>query len=189
MTPDFLPLLLSPLLAVLHQGPAQAGGKDEKDREREEKERLTRQRPVLRVVSELALVGAWPEGAAKGALEVQKVLKQMVRASTCRSMACELTCQMSGDPQFANLPLVSTFLKHFNRAYLGPPQPEKPVKEQGDDQSPVNGSTGTSDLSEGIEELMPFGVHSDFREMFAGYFNGASKTLVKGQLVSASAWL
>lgn len=82
LAPDFLPLLLPPLLAVLNQGPTQASGKDEKDRDREEKERMSRQRPVLRIVAELAMVGAWAEGAARGGLEVQKVLKSLV----CRSL-------------------------------------------------------------------------------------------------------
>lgn len=84
MTPDFLPLLLQPLLGILSSSnvtsaSASAVGKDgDKDKEREDKERLAKQRPVLRIVAELAMVGAWAEGAVKGAAEVGKVLKGLV---------------------------------------------------------------------------------------------------------------
>jgi regulator of nonsense transcripts 2 len=71
---------------------------------------------------------------------------------------------MTGDPQFANLPLLSTFLKHFNRSYLGAEE-----KAEG--------------LPEGMTELVPIGLQKEFREMFVGYFTAASKTLVKGHLV------
>jgi regulator of nonsense transcripts 2 len=78
LTPDFLPRLIAPFLAVLGQAPTQQTGKEEKDREKEEKERLSRQRPVLRIVAELAMLGAWEAGLAKGGAEVQKVLKNLV---------------------------------------------------------------------------------------------------------------
>lgn len=73
---------------------------------------------------------------------------------------------MSGDPQFNNMPLISAFLKFFSRVYLGPP----PETEEG--------------LPEGVLELVPAEVQSKMRELFVGYFNSASKTLVKGQVVS-----
>lgn len=86
--------------------------------------------------------------------------------------------QMAGDAQYANLPLLSTFLKHFNRAYLG--SPEKTAEEQ----ASGHGATGPSpDLPEEVEELVPVGLQKEFREMFVAYFNTASKTLIKGHLV------
>jgi regulator of nonsense transcripts 2 len=86
---------------------------------------------------------------------------------------------MSGDAQYANLPLLSTFLKHFNRAYLGPPE------KSAEDQASGHGATGTSpDLPDEVSELMPVGLQKEFREMFVAYFTTASKTLVKGHLVS-----
>jgi regulator of nonsense transcripts 2 len=66
-------------LAVLAQPPVQSTGKEEKDREKEEKERLSRQRPVLRIVADLAMIGGWQAGPAKGGAEVQKVIKGLVR--------------------------------------------------------------------------------------------------------------
>jgi regulator of nonsense transcripts 2 len=80
LTPDFLPHLLPPFLAVLAQPPVQSTGKEEKDREKEEKERLSRQRPVLRIVADLAMIGGWQAGPAKGGAEVQKVIKGLVRS-------------------------------------------------------------------------------------------------------------
>jgi len=80
LTPDFLPHLLPPFLAVLAQPPVQSTGKEEKDREKEEKERLSRQRPVLRIVADLAMIGGWQAGEAKGGAEVQKVIKGLVCA-------------------------------------------------------------------------------------------------------------
>ncbi|WVQ81313.1 hypothetical protein IAT38_003436 [Cryptococcus sp. DSM 104549] len=166
LTPDFLPQLLQPLLAVLSSSSAVTApiGKDgEKDKEREDKERLAKQRPVLRIVAELAMVGAWEEGAVKGCTEVGKVLKGL----------------MTNDPQYSNLPLLSTFLKYFGRAYLGP-NPTPAGKE-------ANGQAADSDtkrdeLPEGVNELVPVDVQKKMRELFDNYFSTASKTLVKGQI-------
>lgn len=79
LTPDFLPLLLPPLLAALAPVPAA------KDADKEDKERIARQRVILRIVAELAVLSAWPEGAAKGAGELGKVLQALVS----RSNLCE----------------------------------------------------------------------------------------------------
>lgn len=78
LTPDFLPHLLPALFAILSQPPTQQTGKDEKDRDKDEKERLGKQRPILRIVAELAVIGAWEAGAAKGGGEIQKALQKMV---------------------------------------------------------------------------------------------------------------
>lgn len=88
---------------------------------------------------------------------------------------------MTNDPTFVNLPLLTTFLKHFDRAYLGA------TAESGsgakDDGSYANG--GQEKLPSGVEELVPADGRQTVRSMFVGYFNSASKTLVKGQVVSA----
>lgn len=49
-----------------------------KDREKDEKDRLARQRPVLRIVTELAMIGAWEKGVEQGVTEISKVLKAFV---------------------------------------------------------------------------------------------------------------
>lgn len=76
---------------------------------------------------------------------------------------------MSNDPQYSNMPLLATFLKSYNRAYLGP-------------QPPADGSA-TEALPAGVEELMPAEVQKSMRALFTTYFQTASKTLVKGQMV------
>ncbi|EJT53100.1 hypothetical protein A1Q1_00107 [Trichosporon asahii var. asahii CBS 2479] len=148
LAPDFLPLLLPPLLAALAPAPPPAKDVSDKDREKEDKDRIARQRPILRIVAELAMLMAWPEGASKGAGEVGKILSRW----------------MTNDPQFSNMPLLTSFLKTFGRAYLGP-KPDK-ADEQ---------------LPEGVEELVPPEMQKKMRELFTNYFNSASKALVKGQ--------
>lgn len=76
---------------------------------------------------------------------------------------------MTSDQQYTNIPLMSTFLKHFNRAYLGP--------------APPNDGVAPESLPDGVEELVPVEVQTQMRELFVKYFDTASKTLVKGQLV------
>ncbi|TXT09089.1 hypothetical protein VHUM_02563 [Vanrija humicola] len=151
LAPEFFPLLLPPLLAILAPSPPPGKDTSEKDREKDDKERIARQRPVLRIVAELALLGAWPEGALKGGTEVGKVLKAL----------------MSNDPQYSNMPLLATFLKSYNRAYLGPQTSEGAEAEA---------------LPDGIEELMPAEVQKSMSALFTSYFQTASKTLVKGQM-------
>lgn len=85
------------------------------------------------------------------------------------SWSCHSWTQMANDPQFSNLPLLSAFLKTFNRTYLG----------QGED------ATSQGDgLPASVQELVASVQQVEFRKLFEGYFNAASKTLVKGQTVS-----
>lgn len=60
LTPDFLTSLLPELLNVLAtSNPTPSAATPATDRDKEEKERIVRLRPVLRVIAELGLVGAW----------------------------------------------------------------------------------------------------------------------------------
>jgi regulator of nonsense transcripts 2 len=91
---------------------------------------------------------------------------------------------MVGDVQFSNLPLISTFIKHFNRSYLGP---QELAKGKADADTVAK---ETSPLADGMTELVPIESQRKLRQMFVAYFQTASKTLVKGQMVScASPWL
>lgn len=182
LTPDFLQRLLNPLLVILASATPPTGhaAKDnDKDKEKEDKDRIVRQRPVLRIVAELAVLHAWPEGVTKGTDEVMKVLRVfvgLVRRVGRLSIGLLTFEQMTGDPQFNNMPLIAAFLKHFGRMYLG-----SPSRHDG------NGTEGKGAESEalptGVEELVPANVQDEFRKAFVAYFNGASKTLVKGQVV------
>lgn len=77
---------------------------------------------------------------------------------------------MTSDPQYTNIPLISTFLKHFNRAYMGPAPPKE--------------GEAPETLPDGVEELVPAEVQKQMRDLLVKYFDSASKTLVKGQIAS-----
>lgn len=149
LTPDLFTLLLPPLIAIIT---SPASSAKDAEREKEDKERLAKQRPVLRILAELAIVGGWPE-IQKGIGEIQKLLKAL----------------MSNDPQYANLPLLATFLKHFSRAYLG-----------ASTAGAVTSSGSEGQITE--EELVPIAYQTEIRDAFTSYFTTASKTLVKGQV-------
>ena len=94
---------------------------------------------------------------------------------------------MSDDPHFINLPLIATFLKHFNRAYLGPASDSceaRVVAHQNGDVR-VNGDHG--EAAENLSELVHEETQKAMRDMHVSYFKTASKTLVKGQIVSSQA--
>lgn len=74
---------------------------------------------------------------------------------------------MSNDPTYTNIALIIAFVKHFDRTYLGP----------------NNGNGGDEPLPDGMEEVVPVDIQKTYRATFVAYFNGASKTLVKGQVV------
>jgi regulator of nonsense transcripts 2 len=143
-----LPLLLPPLISIIS---TPASSAKDAERDKEDKDRLAKQRPVLRILAELAVVGAWPE-IPKGITEIVKLLKSL----------------MSNDPQYANLPLLATFLKYFSRAYLGPSE-----RKAGDEPEAQ---------IESEQELVPVAYQTEINEAFKNYFNTASKTLVKGQV-------
>ena len=178
LTPDFLPLLLPALLSILNAQPAaptaSKDDKETKDREKDEKDRLARQRPVLRIVAELALVSAWEKGLEKGVNDFSKALQAFVSVLLDDFV---LRFQMSGDPQFANLPLMITFLKNYARAFLGP----LPVK---DDPNAAAEDGNRATLPAGVDELIPAELQEGFRSLFNSYFDTASKTLAKGHMVS-----
>ena len=75
---------------------------------------------------------------------------------------------MSNDPTYINIPLIIAFIKHFDRTYLGP--------------NSTNG--GDEPLPDGMTELVPVDIQKMYRATLVAYFNAASKTLVKGQVVS-----
>lgn len=91
--------------------------------------------------------------------------------------------QMSGDPQFNNIPLVASFLKYFNRAYLGPAQLAKDSKAEQPSGTPAMETEESEQLPADMTELVPVEIQGKMRELVVGYFQNAGKTLVKGQIV------
>ncbi|KAL5485215.1 NMD2 [Sanghuangporus weigelae] len=141
-------------------------------KEKEDSARVTRQRPVLRVCAELALVGVIRDSPGKSGGEwMMKTMKDL----------------LSNDPTLSSLPLLSTFLKSYARPYLGiiPSAPSK-------GQIPESILTGTlaTETSQNValfprlgtdneeDELVEKDTRSRFKRMCEGYFESVSKKLV-----------
>ncbi|EGO00054.1 hypothetical protein SERLA73DRAFT_88877 [Serpula lacrymans var. lacrymans S7.3] len=167
---SFTPVLISSLSAVLSPpSRSQLAALPQEQREKEDATRVARQRPVLRVCSELALVGIIRDAPSRSGGEwVMKVLKEL----------------LSNDPSLSSLPLLSTFLKSYSRPFLGlvPPQAK---------QIPVNAEPGTlsaastNDVQASFppiikeeEELIEQDLRDRIKRMCEGYFEIVCKKLV-----------
>ncbi|EIW82813.1 ARM repeat-containing protein [Coniophora puteana RWD-64-598 SS2] len=138
-------------------------------REKEDSVRLSRQRPVLRVCAELALVGIIRDGPGRSGGEwIMKAVKDL----------------LSNDPTLSSLPLLSTFLKNYSRPYLGivPPQPKQ---SQTDAESGQAASSAQSEVQSHFppivhegEELVEQEIRDRFKRMCEGYFDNVAKKLV-----------
>ncbi|EFI28143.1 transcription factor [Coprinopsis cinerea okayama7 len=140
-------------------------------REKEDNARISRQRPILRVCSELALVGIIRDSPDRSGGEwIMKTMKDL----------------LSNDPALSSLPLLATFLKSYGRPFLGlvPPATAKQI--------PSDSEPGT--LSENLanesqegkpatvseeEELIEQDIRDRFKRMCEGYFESVCKKLVK----------
>lgn len=137
-------------------------------REKEDSARVSRQRPLLRVCSELALVGIITDGQKRSGGEwIMKVLREL----------------LSNDPTLSSLPLLSIFLKSYSRPYLGltPPQSKQISAEA----EPGTLSSATTNATQGefptllheSEELVEQDIRDRFKRMCEGYFDSVSKKL------------
>ncbi|KAI6046075.1 ARM repeat-containing protein [Pisolithus marmoratus] len=134
-------------------------------REKEDAARVSRQRPVLRVCSELALVGVIRDSPTRSGAEwIMKVIKEL----------------LSNDPSLSSLPLLSTFLKSYGRPYLclNPLQ----SRQMPSDADPSRATDEARNVAiaafdEG-EELVEQGTRDRFKRMCEGYFESVAKKLV-----------
>ncbi|KAL4080360.1 armadillo-type protein [Scleroderma yunnanense] len=159
--------LLSSALAPPSRATLSAMAPDQ--REKEDAARVSRQRPVLRVCSELALVGVIRDAPTRSGAEwIMKAIKDL----------------LSNDPTLSSLPLLSTFLKSYARTYLGlAPQQTKQISgdaEPGTLSAVAAGEalavTATSFDEE--EELVEKDIRERFKRMCEGYFENVAKKLV-----------
>lgn len=129
-------------------------------REKEDSARVVRQRPVLRVCSELALVGV-----ISGGEWVMKAVKEM----------------LSNDPSLSSLPLLATFLKSYAYPFLGI-VPTNSTKQ-------ISTTTESGSLSEAAatdappivgeqDQLIEKDVRDRFKRMCEGYFENVCKKLL-----------
>ncbi|ELU42746.1 transcription factor [Rhizoctonia solani AG-1 IA] len=148
-------------------------------REKDEAARIVRQRPLLRVACELAMVGIINDSPGRSGGEwIMKVIREL----------------LVNDPSLGSLPLFTTFLKSYSRPFLGlaPPPSAKQVGadvEAGELSSTVaqestNGvSNGATILNE-QEELVEKDIRDKFKRMCEGYYENVAKKLVKEHNVS-----
>jgi regulator of nonsense transcripts 2 len=165
----FTPSLVSSLSTAL-AAPSRAAlsALPPEQREKEDSARVSRQRPLLRVCSELALVGIITDGQRRSGGEwMMKILKEL----------------LSNDPTLSSLPLLSIFLKSYSRPYLGltPPQSKQISAEA----EPGTLSSATTNATQGDfptllhedEELVEQEIRDRFKRMCEGYFDSVSKKL------------
>ncbi|KAF4982076.1 hypothetical protein FZEAL_2228 [Fusarium zealandicum] len=127
-------------------------------REKEEKERITRQRALLRVITELWLVGvvrtlddvSRPDDATKGAAGKTAELKPRTNKATgAEPFPLEVLKDLLGyDREHANLPLLVIFVKSFSWDILG----MKPTGADGRKTVEEDGSTETNDEAQDVKD-------------------------------------
>ncbi|KOS21479.1 Regulator of nonsense transcripts 2 [Escovopsis weberi] len=162
-------------------------------REKEEKERMTRQRALLRVITELWLVGVLrtlddatkPDDATKGATGKTAELKSRnnSKPSSSEPFPLEVLKDLLGhDREHANLPLLVIFVKAFSWDVLGvrPTTPEG--RKAGDEDATLNGESETLDdaPSDG-QPFTPPELAERFKTIFKKYFDNVVNHLIRDQ--------
>ncbi|KAI9695944.1 MAG: hypothetical protein M1820_008356 [Bogoriella megaspora] len=172
-------------------------------REREEKERLSRQRPLLRVATELWLVGclkslddiARPEEASK--IKDTKAVDAPVKAKTTVNGArpdvadpepfpLEVLKDMLGhDREHVNLPLVVLFVKTFAWDILGAKTKGESRRSDGEDgniaENKGEESTGTEDEGGPVQDppIASEPLRQRFKNVLVRYFDDVKSHVVK----------
>ncbi|KAI4605334.1 hypothetical protein J4E83_010686 [Alternaria metachromatica] len=168
-------------------------------REREEKERLARQRVLLRVATELWLVGvlrslddvARPEEASKtkdnGKLvEGAAKAKSRAESADAEPFPLEVLKDMLGhDREHVNLPLVVIFVKAFAWDILGskPSSAEgrKTVNEDGTTTAEKNGETSGAEDEDHDPPIISPDLQQRFRNILTRYFEDVKTHLLRDQ--------
>ena len=168
-------------------------------REREERERTSRQRILLRVVTELWLVGVLkslddtsrPEDGAKGVVSKSSDLKAKSGGASKNANAepfpLEVLKDLLGyDREHANLPLLVTFVKTFSWDVLGVPAPGAEGRKGIEDDGSLKASgqsmqDASSSISEGgyDEPFSPPEVRQSFRFILSRYFEDVKRHLIR----------
>lgn len=169
----FTPVLITTLggaLAPPNKAALAATAPEQRDKE--ETARVTRQRPVLRVCAELALIGVIRDAPVRSGGEwIMKALRDL----------------LSNDPSLSSLPLLTTFLKSYARPFLRlvPPAASKQISTTAEpgtlsfDASNAD-ETAFPPLGEEAEEdeLVEKDICDRFKKMCEGYFENVAKKLV-----------
>ncbi|PHH71135.1 hypothetical protein CDD80_5494 [Ophiocordyceps camponoti-rufipedis] len=169
-------------------------------REKEEKERIARQRALLRIITELWLVGALrtlddatkPDEATKGVTSKEAEFKP--RAAQCKGDMAEpfplevLKDLLSHDRDHANLPLLVIFVKAHSWDILGvkPPvcEPRKSLEEDGFTNVTSRSLPNSEDNTNPALLEQPFtppDVSERFCRVLKWYFDDVSAHIVRDQ--------
>ncbi|CAA7259114.1 unnamed protein product [Cyclocybe aegerita] len=169
----FTPALVANLASAISAPPrASLSTLTPEQREKEDSARVTRQRPVVRLCSELALVGVIKDAPDRSGAEwMMKAMKEL----------------LSNDPSLSSLPLLTTFLKGYSRPFLGisPPASSKQVPQGAEPGDLSNTQTNGDDdggqfppLAKEDEELVEQDIRDRFKRMCEGYFDNVCKKLI-----------
>ncbi|KAI1488803.1 armadillo-type protein [Biscogniauxia mediterranea] len=171
-------------------------------REKEEKERLVRQRALLRVITELWLVGVLrtlddvkPDDATRGANGKNTELKIRAASSTkgggAEPFPLEVLKDLLGhDREHVNLPLLVIFVKSFSWDILGVKsvgsEGRKTVEEDGATKSTDESAEryGGSSESNGNSDDLPFAspeMQERFKNILKRYFEDVKSHLLRDQ--------
>ncbi|KAF8609017.1 transcription factor [Ceratobasidium sp. AG-I] len=144
-------------------------------REKDESARIVRQRPLLRISSELALVGVLVDGPGRSGGEwIMKAVREL----------------LANDPTLGSLPLFTTFLKGYSRPFLGITPLSSSTKQvdaevQAGDlastvaQDATNGTQNGAAVFDEKEELIEKDIRDKFKRMCEGYYDNVAKKLLK----------
>ena len=170
-------------------------------REREEKDRTSRQRILLRVVTELWLVGVLrtlddtirPEDGGKGAAGKSADFKVKGSApgknANAEPFPLEVLKDLLGyDREHANLTLLATFVKTFSWDVLGVPPPgaegRKAIEEDGnlkESADPAQDSAASTDDSGTNQPFSQPEIRESFRFILTRYFEDVKRHLIRDQ--------
>ncbi|KAI0824048.1 ARM repeat-containing protein [Trametes gibbosa] len=170
----FTPALVSSLAASL-AAPSRAAlaALTPEQREKEDSARVARQRPILRVCAELALVAIIRDTPERSGGEwIMKTIREL----------------LSNDPSLSSLPLLLVFLKSYSRPYLGisPPTASKQISVTSESGTLSDAASEEASQASGAfpslvkeeEELVEKEIRDRFKKMCDGYFDSVSKKLV-----------
>lgn len=165
-------------------------------REKEEKERLTRQRALLRVVTELWLLGVLrtlddavkPDDATKAAASKSAEIKP--RASAKNGISAEpfplevLKDLLGYDREHTNLPLLVIFVKAFSWDVLGVratnADGRKTIEEDGAAAEPIQTAADAEDV--GLDQpFTPPELSEKFKNILKKYFEDVKNHIVRDQ--------
>ncbi|KAF9263251.1 ARM repeat-containing protein [Marasmius fiardii PR-910] len=170
---SFTPALITSLASALSV-PSRASLQSltTEQREKEDSSRVIRQRPILRVCSELALVGVIRDGPGRSGGEwIMKIVKEM----------------LSNDPSLSSLPLLSSFLKTYSLPFLGivPTASSKQISATSEPGSLSSSQAeepsalaGFPSLQNEVDQLIEKDTRDRFKRMCEGYFDNVCKKLL-----------